>query len=593
MPYSFTKIEKDKSKVIALIFCFLVVLYFLVFWITSVAVINYRLFSSSFSLSNPQALFRWPTFIETLWILSAAALTGLLHWLISTHNIIDKLLYVLKAEPADENDTYHQVFRNVVEEVTVATGGGRIIEPFVIPTMAMNAFALADFNGRCVIGVTEGVVSRLSRSQLEAVVGHEAAHIVSGDCVDTTITTALFELYSGVLFGVTTALQGSTNSSLVDDDDRLSVSGGGGALLLFIFVLLWLTKTLATLANMFVSRQREYRADAVAVRLTRNPLALAEALYAIAYHWRGSGLTAENLDAVFIISPKYSYMEERYGFWADWFATHPPFISRVKILLDMAHESMETMMRNVERRDQIPKATVSDRPAPAGRWMANKDGQWQGPFSWEDVVNLDWIQPQTWIHNLSEENIQMAMEDTRLAPLITGGAVANAKSGGCPKCGGVLKSEIYEGVSVQRCGFCQGILVKEDDVKKIIIRREYGFSPRTERLAEKFLEEGQGPSSNPPKGSDYNKAGGSSKPGYGIPGTRGLSKKATQQLNLNTHPDALLQCPQCHSGHMIKRFYTYVYRIEVDFCLLCRLMFFDKDELEILQCMIEKATKSS
>src|SRR6185503_11744032 len=146
-------------------------------------------------------------------------------------------------------------------------------------------FALSDFQGRHVIGTTEGVLSRLSRAQIEAIVGHEAAHVVSGDCLATTVTSSLFELYSGLLKGMELMFRGSGRSSY--RSSRSSGRGGGGivAIIIVVYLLLLITKFLGYLLRMFISRQREYRADAIAVRLTRDPLSLAEALYAIGYHW--------------------------------------------------------------------------------------------------------------------------------------------------------------------------------------------------------------------------------------------------------------------------------------------------------------------
>jgi len=46
------------------------------------------------------------------------------------------------------------------------------------------------------------------------------------------------------------------------------------------------------------------------------------------------------------------------------------------------------------------------------------------------------------------------------------------------------------------------------------------------------------------------------------------------------------KCPKCGKP-MTRKFYSYAYHIEVDECNECNLIWFDKDELEILQCLIE------
>jgi hypothetical protein len=60
------------------------------------------------------------------------------------------------------------------------------------------------------------------------------------------------------------------------------------------------------------------------------------------------------------------------------------------------------------------------------------------------------------------------------------------------------------------------------------------------------------------------------------------------------HPDFRLllglsqarPCPKCGQP-MRRKFYSYAYHVEVDECVVCKLIWFDEDELEILQCLIE------
>jgi Zn-dependent protease with chaperone function len=285
MPYSFTKIEEDKSRTIRLVFFSLIFFYFISFWFIAALIKSYF----GYHALSERDVFRFSALNlpQTLIAFGCAVAIGYAHWQHTILNLINKILGVLKAEKLNPNDTYHQMLQNIIDEVSVATGGQKM-EAAVIPTMAMNAFAIADFSGRAVIGVTEGILARLTRAQIEAVVGHEAAHIVTGDCLATTVTTSLFELYSGLLKGFELVLSGGGRSS---SSLRVRGGGGGGGTVAFIFlvyILLYATRLLSQLVRLFISRQREFRADAIAVRLTRDPLSLAEALYAIKYYWRGS-----------------------------------------------------------------------------------------------------------------------------------------------------------------------------------------------------------------------------------------------------------------------------------------------------------------
>ena len=557
MPYSFTQIEEDKTRTIALVFSFLIGFYFIAFFLIATVVVNVARYNNlpydrlgSFS---PHFL----GFTDTLMVLGVALVVGYAHWYITTHNLIKKILGVLGAEKLKDNDSYHQMFRNIIDEVSVATGGTRI-EGVVIPTMAMNAFALSDFEGRNVIGITEGVLARLNRAQIEAIVGHEAAHIVSKDCLATTVTSSLFELYSGLLKGCELFLRGS-GRSYRSSRSRRDSGGGVIAIILLVYLLLLITKFLSHLVRMFISRQREYRADAIAVRLTRDPLSLAEALYAIGYHWRGQGLTAQELEAIFIINPKYAYLDEHEGGWADLFSTHPPVEKRLQILMDMARTDADTLIGNVERLGKRPRSSVPEAPGSSDQWMVKQAEEWQGPFALVQMATFDWLTPQTWIKRLDNNEVKMAYGDRRLTSMIAGAkGKEGANKGGCPRCHLPLVNVTYEGASVEKCPFCKGVLVEESDVKRLIIRQEVDFSPQVKKIAEGLKDEGE----------------------------------IFGKIKINRDPKSLLSCPHCNhpQAKMMRSFYTEVYRVEIDRCFACGRVWFDADELEVLQCMIEAAT---
>ncbi len=560
MPYSFTQIEEDKTKTIRFVFFFLILVYFAVFWLIAVIALNALDYEA-----NPYVFrFRFAVLDlpHILIILGLAFMIGYAHWGFTTAGLVTRILGVLKAEALNPKDTYHQMFRNIVEEVSVATGG-RKMEPVIVPTMAMNAFAVTDFSGRAVIGLTEGVLARLTRAQIEAVVGHEAAHIVTGDSLATTITTSLFELFSGVLRGFEAIFRfggGGRNRSSVRAQGR----GGGGVIvfLLLIYFLLAFTKFLSYLMRMFISRQREYRADAIATRLTRDPLSLAEALYAISYRWRGVGLPAQELESIFIINPAYSSIDEQNGFLPDLFSTHPPVHQRMGILLNMAHSDLKTVIKNIDHQAQRPRSSAPDIGTVSLQWMVNKDGAWQGPFNMAQLTVLGGIGPETWIQRIGGGNVQLLYQDPEARDaVIKNDLGAKNSSYHCPRCAVPLRILTYEGTEVFKCPSCRGTLVGENDIKRIIIREEIGFSDRIEKIAQ------------------------------------GIQREETSGLVnvIKRDPKTLLKCPKCRfiNNRMMRMFYTEVYRIEIDRCFNCGLIWFDADELEVLQCMIESALSKS
>ena len=554
MPYSFTQIEEDKSRTIGLVFSFLIFFYFVTVGLIALIVFNVWQYQNlpyenqyTFGFGFPPAPVLFIVFI-------VAAGIGTMHWFVTVENLIPKLTGVLAAEALNPRDSYHLMFQNILEEVSVATGGKKI-EGLVIPTAAMNAFALQDFNGKNFIGVTEGLLARLNRAQLEAVVGHEAAHIVSGDCLGTTVTTSLFALYGSLLSGIEKILRSRRGYSSRS-------SGSAVVIILLVYILLLLTRLVSNLVRMFISRERELRADAVAVRLTRDPLSLAEALYNISYRWRGQGLASEELEAIFIVNPQYSTLDESSGAVPDLFSTHPPVTQRLKILLDMAHTDLKILQGDVEKKPQRPKQEVPEASSRniEPQWMVNNNGAWQGPFGLQQITGFNWLRSETWVKRAGDDKIRMAFEDEDITKFFQKGTEVTDYFS-CPHCRSSLAKVFYEGVEVNKCPLCQGTLVKENDIKRIIIREDIAFSERVIRIAESFKDD--------------------------------MGRLRVNKINRD--PATLLPCPKCFNVNKIRMnrvFYTEAYQIEVDRCYFCGLYWFEKDELEVLQYLIEQQAGS-
>lgn len=434
MPYSFIEIEKEKSWVIKFVFAFLLVFYFLaaqLLWTIT------KLFFNDFYL--PARIPRLFSFGELIIVSAVAFAVASVHWYFSTRNMIADVVGMLDARPPDPNDTYHKMFRNVVDEVSVATGG-KNISCYIVPSTGMNAFALSDFEGNSVIGVTEGLLSRLNRGQLEAVVGHEAAHIASGDSFTTTVICSLFGIYGALMEGINRI---TLRSSGDRSEERVSVGARFGAYLLVVYMVLLVIKGANYLLNMFISRQREYRADAVAVRLTRDPLALSEALYLISRGWRGVGVIPDSLSPIFIMAPDTDGLEESEGFFSDLFSTHPPVKNRLKVLLSMAHSDLESLKAGIRQR---PRTPVEEMPFALGNEMPEPTG----------------------------------------ADLI----------GACPKCGQPLSEVLYEGAPVMKCHYCGGIAAGRDVASRILAREDYSFPDETAETADALMKSHW--TSNPP-----------------------------------------------------------------------------------------------
>jgi len=549
---TFWDIEKEKTWRIYFLFGFLLLLYFVpifILWVVIKLVIYIKIFLKD--AHAPFMVFGFDTWI----VLSIAAIATYIHWYYSNARAVNKILHLLGAKPPDKRDRYHYVFQNVVDEIEAAAGGLKV-ERYVLPTGAMNAFALADWAGRTVIGVTEGLISRLSRGELQSVVAHEMAHIVSNDCLETTITCSLFGIYSEALEQYTRALSKPMmhkSSSFPWMEGEGTIRGDAAAfsfLPLPILIVFFITDVLSQLVKMFMSREREYRADASAVKLTRDPLSLATALYKIGTHWRGAGYGGEHLAPIFILSPKLNRLSEQEDIYATLFSTHPPLAKRLQVILGIAHSDLGQIVEHLQKKSKIK--TELEKKEPTIEFFAEYKKKWLGPFTLLQLQSCDWLAPDTKL-KMGSEMIKASdvpalnhYFQIRKEPLWQIKRL-------CPICRQWLIVQEYEGLNLWRCAFCNGLLVEYDKLPRIFVRKEKGFTEHVQHTAT-LLREG--------------------------------TKKKLPRLRLlldTAHPR---NCPRCGQP-MRRKLYSYAFHVEIDECRICRLIWFDADELEILQCLIE------
>jgi heat shock protein HtpX len=241
------------------------------------------------------------------------------------------------AEPLDPADTGTRQLSNITEEMAIAAGLP-CPQVYLIPDPDPNAFATGPDPQHASIAVTRGLVERLDRDELQAVVAHEMGHIRN---LDTRLMTVVAALIGTVMliseYGVRIMRFGGGGSK------RKGRSGGGGGILGAVVLILWLVAVvLAPLVSnilaMAVSRQREYLADASAAELTRNPSALASALEKIDGAADPTRAIKKGSAHLCIADPLGRQVNEREGTFADLFATHPPIRKRITLLRAMAYQ---------------------------------------------------------------------------------------------------------------------------------------------------------------------------------------------------------------------------------------------------------------
>ena len=234
---------------------------------------------------------------------------------------------------------------NVVEEMAIAAGIPRP-KVYLVNDPDPNAFATGHGPETASIAVTSGLVQTLNREELQAVVGHEMAHIRNLDVRLMTMIAALVGVIVVLSDGMGRMLRGGGGRGVGALLGGRGKRSGGGALMLVILALWLVTLLLAPLITrlmaMAISRNREYLADATGVQLTRNPAALAAALQKIEASETPTTSIKGGAAHLCIADPLGRSANLKEGRLADLFGTHPPMVKRITILRGMAYQQAKT-----------------------------------------------------------------------------------------------------------------------------------------------------------------------------------------------------------------------------------------------------------
>jgi heat shock protein HtpX len=232
---------------------------------------------------------------------------------------------------------------NVVEEMAIASG---LPKPrvWVVPDSDPNAFATGRDASTASIAVTEGLLAKLSRDELQAVVAHEMAHVRNLDVRLMTLLAGMVGAIALMSDGMGRMLGrgGRPGMSVVGRRSGRGGGRGGSPLGIVVLVLWLLTLVLAPFISrilaMAVSRKREYLADATAAQLTRHPMALATALEKLDLAAAATQSITRGAAHLCIVDPAPGVLAAREGFLADFFASHPPIRQRIVRLQGMAYQ---------------------------------------------------------------------------------------------------------------------------------------------------------------------------------------------------------------------------------------------------------------
>lgn len=257
-------------------------------------------------------------YYQTPAILYAAVLFALLTNVWSYWYSDQMVLSMTNAHPATR-DKYFD-FYTVTENLAI-TAGLPMPKLYVIDDPSPNAFATGRDEKHAVVCATTGLLSMMTRSELEGVIAHELSHVKNRDILLMTVAVVLagFLAILADLF---------LRMSFFGGDDR-ERQGNQIALVLAIVGII-LAPFAAQLIQLAISRKREFLADASGALLTRYPEGLASALEKIEAYGRPMQRPSHATAHLFIGDP----FGAKTGDWIErLFSTHPPVKDRVRALL--------------------------------------------------------------------------------------------------------------------------------------------------------------------------------------------------------------------------------------------------------------------
>ncbi|HVP91612.1 MAG TPA: zinc metalloprotease HtpX [Terriglobales bacterium] len=441
VPRDFYEIQKEqRAKSLTLVLAVIAFHFVAIGLVALAAVLTVGVFSGGGFLASSRF---WGRFL--LFVLAAATVAGVLHFLDAARNGPRYILKRLQAAAPDPGDRYHRQFLDTLDEMRIAAGLPRV-NGYVLPTFAVNSMALIEDGGTPAVAMTEGLLAGGARDELQAAAAHELAHIARGDAVYLTLVCSLANVFERLR-------EGLEPEAGEDGAGGRGADRAAGASAFPLYAAVSLSALVMRLLSTLVSRERELLADAAAVELCRSPDALGRVIVRAQAKNAFIGDFSAAYAPLFIVPPDARDVPDTLA--GRVFNSHPPFMKRLGILAAMAHK---------EPRDIIEEVRESEVRRGQARVVVR-------PF---------------------EESREGRME---LFPGLgsaadAAGAAPAERDGGnlCPRCRVPLAETFYEGVPVGVCPKCGGKLVPAAGVDRIVARREVAFSEDLVAKARAFRE---------------------------------------------------------------------------------------------------------
>ncbi len=249
---------------------------------------------------------------------------GVLVWFLiafTSHSAMIKMATGSSTLERKENMRVYNLLENLCIGVGMAMPKLKIID-----SNALNAFASGINEKTFTVTLTTGIIASLDDNELEGVIAHELTHIRNRD-VRLLIISIVFVgilgfivqiLFRSVLFG---------GGRRRNKDSKMD-----GRVMLIALAVAVVVYLLSILFKFALSRKREYMADAGAVDMTKNPLAMASALRKISGN---SDLEMKSSDMKQAFIENHPTEKSAFSAISGLFATHPPIIKRIEFLENM------------------------------------------------------------------------------------------------------------------------------------------------------------------------------------------------------------------------------------------------------------------
>lgn len=228
----------------------------------------------------------------------------------------DKIaLSMYRARPVTREQA-PQIYRIV--EFLCARGGIPVPKIYVIPDQSPNAFATGRNPQHASVAVTEGALRLLNEEELTGVLAHELAHVKNRDILISSV--------AATLAGMIMWIANMARFAAIFGGGRDSDDEGGGALGMLVTIVV--APIAAMLIQFWISRTREYQADAGGAAIAGSPHGLASALQKLDNYAKKIPMEASPSTAHMFIMHPFSGKA-----LMNLFSTHPSTEKRIARLL--------------------------------------------------------------------------------------------------------------------------------------------------------------------------------------------------------------------------------------------------------------------